>query len=73
MSTEAPVPALPERDAHFNVHPITAGDLYDIAERLRARNYPRDSAVTFRTPLAGDRREVDINVSPNPHQERYPK
>jgi hypothetical protein len=70
MADAAP---MPERDAHFKAtHPITVADLFHIADSLRAHNYPPDGAVSFRTPLAGDRREVDITVSPNPHPERKP-
>lgn len=73
MSTEAPDPSLPQRDAHFKAtHPITVADLFHIADSLRAHNCPPNGAVSFRTPLAGDRREVDITVSPQPHPERNP-
>lgn len=71
MSTDETVTALPLRDAHFKArHPITVADILHIADSLRAHNYPPDGAVTFRTPIATDRRAVDITASPNPHEDR---
>lgn len=64
---------LPERDAHFEAtYPITVADVLHIADRIREFNYPPDGAVSFRTPIAGDRRAVAITVSPLPHPERKP-
>lgn len=70
-TTKHPAPAPPDRDAHFKAtHPITVADILHIADSLRAHNYPPDGAVTFRTPIATDRRAVDITASPNPHEDR---
>jgi hypothetical protein len=68
-----PAPTPPEWDAHFKAtHPITVADLFHIADTLREHNYPPDGAVSFRTPIADDRRAVDISVSPNPHPKEKP-